>query len=57
MAGGKIEQRKEDGILILEISNPPVNSYTHEMLRQLDDALLQARFDEETHVIVLTGSL
>jgi enoyl-CoA hydratase/carnithine racemase len=57
MAGGKIEQRKEDGILILEINNPPVNSYTHEMLRQLDDALLQARFDEETHVIVLKQSL
>ena len=57
MAGGKIDQRKEDGILILEINNPPVNSYNHEMLRQLDEALLQARFDEETHAIVLTGSL
>ncbi|MFQ5540535.1 MAG: enoyl-CoA hydratase/isomerase family protein, partial [Candidatus Binatia bacterium] len=57
MADGKIEQRKEDGILILEINHPPVNSYTHEMLRQLDDALIQARFDEEIHAIVLTGSL
>jgi len=56
MAGGTIEQRKDGGILILEITNPPVNSYTHEMLRQLDDCILQARFDESIHVIVITGN-
>ncbi len=53
---GTIEQKKEGGILTLEINSPPVNSYTHEMLRQLDDCILQARFDETTHVIVLTGA-
>ena len=52
---GNIEQKKEGGILTLEINSPPVNSYTHEMLRQLDDCIVQARFDETTHVIVLTG--
>ncbi len=40
----------------MEINSPPVNSYTHEMLRQLDDCIVQARFDETTHVIVLTGN-
>ncbi len=53
---GTIEQKKEGGILTLELNSPPVNSYTHEMLRQLDDCILQARFDETTHVIVLTGA-
>ncbi len=57
MAGGTITQKKEDGVIILEINNPPVNSYTHEMLRQLDDVILQARFDDETHVIVITGAM
>ena len=57
MADGTIGQKKEDGVLTLEITNPPVNSYTHEMLRQLDDAILQARFDDETHVIVITGAM
>ena len=57
MAGGTIGQKIEDGVLILEINNPPVNSYTHEMLRQLDDAILQARFDDEIHVIVITGAM
>ena len=53
---GNIEQKKDGGILTLELNSPPVNSYTHEMLRQLDDCILQARFDETTHVIVLTGA-
>ena len=30
---GNIEQKKEGGILTLEINSPPVNSYTHEMLQ------------------------
>ena len=40
---GNIEQKKDGGILTLELNSPPVNSYTHEMLRQLDDCILQAR--------------
>ena len=53
---GNIAQKKEGGILTLEINSPPVNSYTHEMLRELDDCIVQARFDDTTHVIVLTGA-
>jgi len=31
------------------------NTYTHEMMRDLDEAILRARFDDDVHVIVLTG--
>ncbi len=55
MADGTIDQTTEGGISLIEINHPPVNSYTHEMLRELDDALLKARFDDDTHVIVITG--
>jgi len=58
MADGKmVEYRVDKGVAILEINRPPVNSYTHELLRELDEALLQARFDEEVHVLVLTGKV
>jgi enoyl-CoA hydratase len=58
MADGKmVEYRAEKGIALLEINRPPVNSYTHELLRELDEALLQARFDDDVHVIVLTGKV
>ena len=56
MADGKmVEYRVDKGIALLELNRPPVNSYTHELLRELDEALLQARFDDEVHVLVLTG--
>ncbi len=46
----------QDGLAILELNDPPANTYTHEMMRQLDDAILQARFDDTVHVIVLRGN-
>ena len=48
--------RVESGVAIIELSDPPANTYSYEMNRQLDDAILQARMDEDVHVIVLTGA-
>src|SRR6266567_5611409 len=45
----------EGGVAILELDDPPANTYTHEMMRQLDEAILRARFDDAVHVIVLRG--
>ncbi|HEX6778511.1 MAG TPA: enoyl-CoA hydratase-related protein [Ktedonobacterales bacterium] len=44
------------GIAVIELTNPPANTYSYEMMRQLDEAILQARFDDNVHVIVLRGS-
>ncbi|HLX39753.1 MAG TPA: enoyl-CoA hydratase-related protein [Ktedonobacteraceae bacterium] len=44
-----------EGIAIIELTNPPANTYSHEMMRQLDEAILQARFDDDIHVIVIRG--
>ena len=45
-----------DGIAVLELHAPPANTYSHEMMRELDDAILRARFDPEIHVLVLRGN-
>lgn len=45
-----------DGIGIIELTNAPANTYSHEMMRQLDEAILQARFDENVYVILLRGA-
>src|SRR5450755_3417820 len=45
-----------DGIAIIELTNPPANTYSYEMMSQLDAAILQARFDENVHVLLLRGS-
>ncbi|MHB8586735.1 MAG: enoyl-CoA hydratase/isomerase family protein [Thermoplasmatota archaeon] len=44
-----------DGVAILELDDPPANTYTHEMMKDLDTAIVRARFDESAHVIVITG--
>jgi enoyl-CoA hydratase len=45
-----------DGIAVIELANPPANTYSYEMMRQLDDAILRARFDEDVHVLLIRGS-
>lgn len=51
-----ISVEKENGIAIFTLDDPPANTYTHEMMKQLDAAIIDARFDTDVHVIVLTGS-
>jgi enoyl-CoA hydratase/carnithine racemase len=51
-----VQYRVEDGLAILEMNDPPANTYTYEMMRQLDEAILRARMDESVHVIVLRGA-
>src|ERR1700739_3132369 len=50
-----INYRAEGGVAVIEMNDPPANTYTYEMNRQLDDAILKARMDNDVHVIVLTG--
>lgn len=50
-----VRYRVEDGVAVMELNDPPANTYTHEMMRQLDDCILKARFDDSVHVIVITG--
>ena len=50
-----VEYRVEDGVAIMELNDPPANTYTYNMLRQLDEHILTARMDNDVHVILLRG--
>src|ERR1700741_4690270 len=50
-----IQYRVEEGLAIIELDDPPANTYTFEMMHQLAEAILKARFDDNVHVIVLRG--
>ncbi len=50
-----VHYESSDGVAVLALDDPPANTYTHEMMRQLDDAVLKARFDGDVHVVVVTG--
>src|SRR5579885_2455480 len=45
-----------DGVAVIELTNLPANTYSYEMMRQLDEAILQARFDENVHVLLIRGA-
>ena len=50
-----VNYRVEDGVAVLEMSDPPANTYTYEMMQQLDACILSARMDDSVHVMVLRG--
>src|SRR5215510_8226665 len=51
-----INYRVDGGVAVIEMNDPPANTYTYEMNRQLDDAILKARMDNDVYVIVLSGA-
>jgi len=50
-----VRYEAREGVASLTLSDPPANTYSYEMMRQLDAAVLRARMDESAHVILLTG--
>ena len=56
MAGNLVDYRVEKGVAIFELNDPPANTYTYEMNRELDECILRARMDDEVYVIVLRGA-
>jgi enoyl-CoA hydratase len=54
--GQLVDYRTEDGVAILTFNDPPANTYSYEMMQQLDARILEARMDESVQVIVITGS-
>jgi len=56
MSENLINYKVDGGLAIIEMNDPPANTYTYEMNRQLDESILKARFDESVHVIVLRGN-
>ena len=46
---------KGHGVAVLALHNPPANAYSFAMMRELDAAILDCRFDDAVHVLVLRG--
>jgi enoyl-CoA hydratase len=55
LAQGKVRYQSGGGIALLTLTNPPANGYSHAMMRDLDEAILMARFDDAVQVIVIAG--
>jgi len=56
MSNGLVRYSVVDGVATIELHDPPANAYSLNMMRDLDEAILEARFDDTCHVLLLTGS-
>lgn len=52
----KVNVVVNNGIALITLNDPPANTYSYEMMRQLDEAILTARMDESVQVIIITGA-
>jgi enoyl-CoA hydratase len=50
-----VKYSAQGGLATLTLSDPPANTYTYEMMQQLDACILKARMDNDVHVIILRG--
>src|SRR5881394_1477480 len=56
MAYTKIRYQVADGVATIELNDPPANTYSYEMMQEIDAAVLDARMDRAVHVIILRGA-
>ena len=52
----KISVSVADGITTIELRDPPANTYSYEMMQEIDSAVLAARMDPDVHVLVIRGA-
>ena len=52
----KVSVSSADGVTVIELNDPPANTYSYEMMQEIDAAVLAARMDARVHVIVIRGA-
>ena len=52
----RITYSTADGIATIELNDPPANTYSYDMMREIDGAVLGARMDPSVHVLVIRGA-
>src|ERR1051326_9290792 len=50
-----VQYRAADGVAVLTLNDPPANTYSYQMMQELDRSILRAQMDESVQVIVITG--
>jgi enoyl-CoA hydratase/carnithine racemase len=51
-----LRTRLEDGVGIIELNRPPANAHHTPMIRELDEAVMEVRFDERVRAVILASA-
>jgi enoyl-CoA hydratase len=52
-----VSVERDNGVGIIKLNNPPANAYDHQVMKELDDAIYEIRFDSSIKVVVLASDL
>ncbi|MHC4375986.1 MAG: enoyl-CoA hydratase/isomerase family protein [Planctomycetota bacterium] len=52
---GRVRYQSGGGVALFTLTCPPANGYSLEMMRDLDEAILRARFDKQVEVVIIAG--
>ena len=55
MPSGLVKTRIDAGVALIELDDPPANTYTYELMQQLDKTILELRMNDQVHVLVIAG--
>lgn len=56
MRSSVLQYAISDNVAVITLNDPPANTYSYEMMLQLDTCILNARMDDGVQVIVITGA-
>src|SRR6186997_82667 len=52
----KVRTQVAEGVCTITLDDPPANTYSYDMMLEIDSAVLAARMDPNVHVIVIRGA-
>jgi len=56
MIGDLVQYYVDGGVAVLKLNDPPANTYTYDMMQEIDRSILDARMDDSVSVILITGN-
>ena len=48
-----VSLERDSGVGIIKLNNPPANAYDHAVMKELDEAIYQIRFDPAVSVFIV----
>jgi len=52
-----VSLERDSGVGVIKLNNPPANAYDHAVMKELDEAIYQVRFDPAVKAVVLGSDL
>jgi enoyl-CoA hydratase/carnithine racemase len=52
-----VSLERDNGIGIVKLNNPPANAYNHVVMKELDEAIYEIRFDRDIKVVLVASDL